>query len=216
VLGAGYHVRGGTVFVGQLAVRGRPFPVVLYVAGVGVGEDFVKPCGPVMRAGGMKAHVRCAPEGFQRPYAGHARRRSRLRDVVRSRAGRPARLKVGRPEAGRQLSISLVQIADSLVKFSRSPRPAGHALRHPISAFHVLVVSQPSVFHKDHGRLTGPRGAGGEEHRAGRIRPGLYWRTPRRNQHALVRAPAWDLCGEENAAGHASAIGWFVNRSKSI
>jgi hypothetical protein len=54
-----------------------------------------------------------------------------------------------------------VQIADSRVKFSRSPRPAGRALACPVSAVHLLVVSQPSVFHKGDGRLSGPRGVRG-------------------------------------------------------
>jgi hypothetical protein len=54
-----------------------------------------------------------------------------------------------------------VQIEDSRVKFGRSPRPAGHALRRPASAVHLLVVSQPSVFHKGGGRLSGPRGVRG-------------------------------------------------------
>jgi hypothetical protein len=75
-------------------------------------------------------------------------RRSRLRDVVRSRASRPAALEVGRAEAGPQLGIPLVPIADSCHEFNRSPRPAGRALTRPVSAFHLLVVSQTSLLHK--------------------------------------------------------------------
>jgi hypothetical protein len=50
-----------------------------------------------------------------------------------------------------------MQIADSRVKFNRSPRPAGRALGHPASAFHLLVVSQPGIFHKGRWTADGPR-----------------------------------------------------------
>ena len=201
VLGAEYRVRGGTIFTGQLAVHGPLVPVVWHVAAVRIGEHFVQPCGPVMRAGRTKAHRRGALESFPRPRAGHPRRRSRLRDLVRSRAGRSAPLGAGRAGAGRKLGVPLVQIADSRVEFNRSPRPAGHALGRPAGAFHLLVVSQPGVFHKGAGRLTGPRHAWGGEERRGPSPPGAPLAPdPGRHQHAVMRTSAWRPHGVENAS----------------
>jgi hypothetical protein len=141
VLGAEYRVGRGTIFAGQPSVRERPVPVSLYVTAVRIREHFVQYRSPVMCVGRVKAHRGCALESFQRTQVRHLRRRSRLRDVVRSRAGRPSFLKVGRTEADRKLGIPLVQVADSRVKFNRSPRPAGHVLARPVSGFHLLVVS---------------------------------------------------------------------------
>jgi hypothetical protein len=202
VLGAGYRVRRGTILAGLSAVRGGPVAVLLYVAAVRIGEHLVQLCGPVMGAGRMKAHHRGALEGFLRPYARHRGRRPRLRDVVRSRASRSASLEVGRAEAGRQLGIPFVQIADPRVEFNRSPRPAGRALARPVSAVHLLVVSQPGVFHKGHGRLTGPRRVwgGGSAPRAVSA-PG----RPGGHQTAALHAPAPDISlGWEHEPGAQS------------
>jgi hypothetical protein len=197
VRGAEYRVRSGTIFAGQLAVHGPPVPVVSHVAAVRVGEHFVQPCGPVVRAGRTKAHRRGALESFPRPHAGHPRRRSRLRDTVRSRAGRSAPLEVRRPGAGRKLGVALVQIADSRVKFNRSPRPAGRALSRPASAVHLMVVSHPGVLHKGDGRLTARGTSGGEGARRGPRLPVLHGQTPVRSlAHFWVASPWGENAGQ--------------------
>jgi hypothetical protein len=212
--GAEYRVRGGTIFAGQLAVHGPLVPVVWHVAAVRIGEHFVQPGGPVVRAGRTKTHRRGALESFPRPRAGHSRRRSRLRDLVRSRAGRAATLGAGRAGADRKLSVPLVQIADSRVKFSRSPRPAGRAVRHPAGAFHILVVSQPGVFHKGDGRLTARSTPGGVRRAAGRVCRGAVWHQIQADTstHSCALLPGIPM-GLRTRARRARAAGWFVNRS---
>jgi len=139
-LGANYQIRRGPILVGQPAVHGRPIPVFSYVAAVRVGEQFVQPRRSVVRAGGMKAHGRRALECFERPHAGHARCRPRLRHVVGSRADPPARLEVGHLEAGRKLGIPLMQSADPRGELSRPPGPGCRALTRPVSALHLPAV----------------------------------------------------------------------------
>jgi hypothetical protein len=53
VLGTEHSGRGGAIVVGLLPVHGRSFPVFLCVTSAGIGEQFVKLCCPVMRAGRM-------------------------------------------------------------------------------------------------------------------------------------------------------------------
>jgi hypothetical protein len=213
--GAACGVRGGTIFAGQLAVHDSLVPVFLHVSAVRVGQRFVQLCCPVVGVGRVKAHHRSTPDSLQRPHIRHHCRCSRLRDVIRSRASRPALLEVGRPEAGRQLGIPFVQIADSRVKFNRSSRPAGRKLPRPVSASHLLVVSQSSVFHKGRRRLTGPRHVGGRGERdAGRVRLEWGWHA-RQTQHAAMRTPG-HLPRLGTRAGRAKAAGWFVNRSHRI
>lgn len=148
MLGPEYAVRGRTIIAGLPAVHGCAVPVPLHVALAGIGEHFVPLRCPVMRARGMKAHQRSALDRLNRAYVRHPGERRRLRDLLRGRAHAPALVEAGRAGTGRQLGIPLVQIADSRAKFSRSPPPAGHALTRHVSAFHLLVVSQPGVFRK--------------------------------------------------------------------
>ena len=150
VLGTERSGRGGTICAGMLPVRGCPLPVFLYVAPAGIGQQFVKLCGPVVRAGRVKAHDRHALQRLERPNVRHPGERLRLRDLVWSRARGSALLKIRRAGTGRQLGIPLMQIADPRVKFHGTPCPAGRALPRRVSTFHLLVVSQPREFHKGH------------------------------------------------------------------
>jgi hypothetical protein len=153
VLGTEHSGRGGAVVSSLLPVNGCPLPVFAYITSAGVGEQFVKPCCPVMRAGRMKAHGRRTLHGLKRPHVRHPGQVDRPRDLVRGRAHGSVVLEVRDAGTGRQLGIPLMQIADSRVNFNGSPCPGGHTLSLRVSTFHLLVVSQPGIFHKGHRSL---------------------------------------------------------------
>jgi hypothetical protein len=148
VLGTEHSGCYGPIFAGLPPVQGRPFLMFVYVSLAGIGEQFVKLRGTVMSAGGVNAHDRRALHGLERPHVRHPGQRPRLRDLVRGRTYASAFLEVRWSGTGRQLGVPLVQIEDPRAKFSGSLRPAGDPLTRRFSAFHLLVVSHPGVFHK--------------------------------------------------------------------
>jgi hypothetical protein len=83
VLGMEHSGRGGAIVVGLLPVQGCPLAVFSYVASAGVGEQFVKLGGALMRAGRVKAQGRRALHGRKRPYVRDPGQLDRLRDLAR-------------------------------------------------------------------------------------------------------------------------------------
>jgi len=71
VLGTEHSGCCDTIFLGLLPVHGRPLPVFVYVSLAGIGEQFVQLRRPVMGAGRVEAHDRCALHRLEGSHARH-------------------------------------------------------------------------------------------------------------------------------------------------